>query len=113
MPARARLPLLLLLLLPAALSPVGAADTHGFLARIYTNTAGATLPYRLLPLYLEEEGAPGGPVRWLPRPDPDLQLSEGPHLFYSIQWFAFAVALPFGYLLLYHNRTRPAARFAE
>jgi surfeit locus 1 family protein len=69
------------------------------------------MPYRLLPLYLEEETPPGAQTRWLPRPDPDIQLDEGSHFIYAIQWFAFAAILPLGYGFLYHTRTRPASKF--
>jgi surfeit locus 1 family protein len=40
----------------------------------------------------------------LPRPDPDIALDEGPHLFYAIQWFAFALIAGLGYVALYHAR---------
>jgi surfeit locus 1 family protein len=63
------------------------------------------LPYRLLPLYLEEEPAAGDTVRWLPRPDPDIRLDEGSHLFYAVQWFAFAMLLPLVYAFLFRVRT--------
>jgi surfeit locus 1 family protein len=66
------------------------------------------VPYRLLPVFLEEENAAGAPVRRFPRPDPDIQLSEGPHLGYAIQWFAFAGILLGGYTLLFRQRTMRA-----
>jgi predicted peptidase len=91
---------LFLLCLSAALSPAGAADTNGFLARVYTNAAGATLPYRLLPprhvdparaypvvLYLHGAAARGddnlAPLDWGP-----LLFRDGParagHDFYLV-----------------------------
>ena len=48
------------------------------------------LPYPLLPFFLEEETPSGVTPRWLPRPDPDIELDEGSHLIYAVQWFAFA-----------------------
>jgi len=69
--------------------------------------------YRLLPLYLEEETPPGAEARWLPRPDPDIQLDEGSHFIYAIQWFAFAAILPLVYGFLYTTRTRPAPKFED
>jgi surfeit locus 1 family protein len=69
------------------------------------------VPYRLLPLYLEEETPPGAEARWLPRPDPDIQLDEGSHFIYAVQWFAFAAILPLGYGFLYHTRTRPVSKY--
>jgi surfeit locus 1 family protein len=57
------------------------------------------MPYTLMPVYLQ----------WLPK-DPDLELpyraereidlSEGSHLGYAIQWFLFATVLGVGYLSL-------------
>jgi surfeit locus 1 family protein len=68
------------------------------------------IPYRLLPIYLEEEATstqnaavgPASPRRF-PRPAPDIELSEGPHLVYAIQWFSFAAILLGGYTLLYRR----------
>ena len=71
------------------------------------------MPYRLLPLYLEEETPPGAEARWLPRPDPDIQLDEGSHFIYAMQWFAFAAILPLVYAFLYHSRTKPAPKFED
>jgi len=48
----------------------------------------AQVPYPLLPVYLELSEAPAGHQ---PVPDPRLDLSEGPHLSYAIQWFGFAI----------------------
>jgi surfeit locus 1 family protein len=52
--------------------------------------------YRLLPLYIEQQPAPGDPE--LPRPVATTDLGEGPHLSYTVQWFAFAMILVVGYL---------------
>jgi surfeit locus 1 family protein len=54
----------------------------------------ATTP--LLPVYIQQSPDPA----WsgLPyRSQPDLELSEGPHMGYAIQWFGFAALLVFGY----------------
>jgi surfeit locus 1 family protein len=71
------------------------------------------VPYRLLPVFLEQEAAPpagaappaAGQPRF-PRPEPDISLSEGPHLFYAGQWFAFAALLVGGYLTRSRSRAR-------
>ncbi len=65
------------------------------------------LPYALLAVYLEEEVPPGQTPRFFPKPQPDISLDEGSHLFYAIQWFAFAVIAVGGYAAYYHQRTRP------
>jgi surfeit locus 1 family protein len=53
------------------------------------NVAGiqAQVPYPLLPVYLELSEAPEGRQ---PLAEFQVDLSEGPHLSYAIQWFAFA-----------------------
>ena len=62
------------------------------------------IPYPLLPLYLEEDQAPGEPVRRFPRAAPEVALSEGGHLGYAVQWFAFAGILLGGYVLFFRQR---------
>jgi surfeit locus 1 family protein len=63
------------------------------------------VPYRLLPVFLEEESQPQtADQRRFPLPDPEISLSEGPHLFYAGQWFAFAALLVGGYVA--HTRSR-------
>ena len=64
------------------------------------------IPYPLLPLYLEEDQAPGEPVRRFPRAEPELALSEGGHLGYAVQWFAFAGILLGGYVLFFRQRAQ-------
>jgi len=64
------------------------------------------IPYPLLPLYLEEDQTPGAPVRRFPRAEPELALSEGGHLGYAVQWFAFAGILLGGYALFFRQRAQ-------
>jgi surfeit locus 1 family protein len=52
--------------------------------------------YRLLPVFIEQQPAPGDPE--LPRRVTTTDLGEGSHLSYTIQWFAFATILVVGYL---------------
>jgi surfeit locus 1 family protein len=66
------------------------------------------IPYPLAPLYLEEaetHDAAGAPVRRFPRAAPEIALSEGGHLGYAVQWFAFAGILLGGYVLVFRQRT--------
>jgi surfeit locus 1 family protein len=65
------------------------------------------LPYPLLPLFIEAE-QPADQPPGLPRPDPQLDLSEGPHLNYAIQWFAFTTILLGGYAAFAATRARAA-----
>jgi surfeit locus 1 family protein len=62
------------------------------------------LPYELLSAYLME--APPAEIQeHLPyRVEPEIDLSEGPHLGYAIQWFLFCLMLAVGYA--YFVRTR-------
>jgi len=67
------------------------------------------VPYTLLPLYLEEAqtaDAARSPVRRFPRAAPEIALSEGAHLGYAVQWFAFAGILLGGYTLFFRQRTQ-------
>jgi surfeit locus 1 family protein len=56
------------------------------------------IPYPLLPFYVEQD--PGPDRRVIPAPVHDIDLSDGPHLSYAIQWFAFAAILVVGSLAL-------------
>jgi surfeit locus 1 family protein len=58
------------------------------------------VPYQLMPVFLRENPRPNEegdslPVR-IPR---EIDLSEGPHLGYAIQWFIFSLGLGIGYIL--------------
>jgi surfeit locus 1 family protein len=54
------------------------------------------IPYELLPVYLIQ--APESTMDELPfKAEQDLELSEGSHLAYAIQWFLFAIILALGY----------------
>jgi surfeit locus 1 family protein len=65
------------------------------------------VPYRLLPVFLEQEAqAQTADQRRFPRPEPEISLSEGPHLFYAGQWFAFAALLVGGYVARARSRAR-------
>jgi surfeit locus 1 family protein len=59
----------------------------------------------LLPVYIQQ--APDPAWTELPyRSQPDLDLSEGPHLGYALQWFGFALVLAMGYPLYARNTHR-------
>jgi surfeit locus 1 family protein len=63
--------------------------------------------YPLLPVFVEQQPAPGDPE--LPRRVATTDLGEGPHFGYALQWFAFAIILLGGYLALVLNRGRAGA----
>ncbi len=57
------------------------------------------LPYPLMPFYVEWTAKASTPETSLPyRPVHVLDLSEGPHLGYAVQWFSFALIFLVGYL---------------
>jgi surfeit locus 1 family protein len=49
------------------------------------------MPYRLLPTYIQLRDQDPAQPRDLPRPVPEPDLSDGPHLAYAVQWFIFLV----------------------
>jgi len=64
-------------------------------------------PFALLPVYVQQ--APDPAWRELPnRSFPELELTEGPHQSYAMQWFSFAVLLGVGYPLFIRRRMRRA-----
>jgi len=55
------------------------------------------VPHELLPIYIQQSPDP----EWIYMPyrsQPDLELTEGSHFGYAIQWFSFAGVLGIGYL---------------
>ena len=55
------------------------------------------MPYELLPVYLELQTQSPSKDDALPRPPQPPTFTDGPHLGYAIQWFAFAVITVVGY----------------
>jgi surfeit locus 1 family protein len=60
--------------------------------------------YPLLPIFIEQQPAPGDPE--LPRRTPITDLGEGPHMGYAVQWFAFAIILLVGYIVFTYQQAR-------
>lgn len=68
-------------------------------ARLDLGALRGRLPYPVLPVLLRQTPDSGLPS--LPRRLPAPELSEGPHLSYAVQWFAFAVmTVAFGVLVV-------------
>ena len=93
----------------------------GFLApRARGDVEPATLrdsvPYRLLPFILQlppsatgsSRPLPPGLVRW-----PIPELTDGPHLFYAIQWFSFAVIIVVGSVALVQKQRHQLSGFSR
>lgn len=70
----------------------------------------AQLPYEVLPVYLLQAASPQDNAAPPLRQDPVIDLSEGPHLGYAIQWFSFAVVAGVVYLRVVWQRERKAQR---
>ena len=72
-------------------------------------TFGASVPYHVLNVVVQELPEPGAPAANAPRRLPPPELSNGPHLSYTIQWFSFATIILIGTaLLLRKERTEHA-----
>lgn len=73
----------------------GEPSATGHVRVVDVSAIGRGLPYELAPVYLllqQQQPSPRG----LPVPAPLPKLSEGPHLSYAIQWFAFAAVAMVG-----------------
>ncbi len=91
--------------------PIPAAGGPPLLEWNLANVGAISLqiPYTLLPVYIQKSPDPQNPTP--PYPDtasltapypvaPQLDLTEGNHLSYALQWFAYAVILLVGYIAL-------------
>lgn len=80
------------------------------LARVDVERVGRQLDYPLLPGFVQlaqSSPAPGGPF---PEPVPLPPTTDGPHLAYAVQWFAFSAIAVVGYPLVLRRRARPPSR---
>lgn len=68
------------------------------------------MPYQLLPVFLLQSPGPEGNTTLPYRIEPDVDLSEGPHLGYALQWFAFALVAGGVYVGVVHSREHKAKR---
>jgi surfeit locus 1 family protein len=58
------------------------------------------LPYQLLPVFVQPDPEPARTQPPYPY-QPEVEITEGPHFGYAMQWFTFAALLFFGYPLFY------------
>ncbi|MCH7588393.1 MAG: SURF1 family protein [Chloroflexi bacterium] len=61
------------------------------------------IPYTLFPMYLQMT-EPNPPPGSYPVPNPETDLSDGPHLSYAIQWFSFGVVAFVGSFLWWRHK---------
>jgi surfeit locus 1 family protein len=90
----------------SATAPAAGAPPVTIVRRVNLAEIGAQLPYRLLPFYLVLQQQAPAQAAGLPSPAPMPEPSEGPHLSYAIQWFAFAAIAILGYGLLLRRDVR-------
>jgi len=62
-------------------------------------------PYDLLPVYILETPAGETNTGQLIKLEPEIDLSEGPHMSYAIQWFSFTLMLGGGYIYYVYRDT--------
>jgi len=72
----------------------------------------AHLPYDLLPVYLIQ-GPEGEQIAPPYRAIPQIEISEGPHLSYAIQWFTFSAILLIGYPFFVNREVKARERKAR
>ena len=89
------------------LDPLPAPGSSPLELWYFANVEGiaAQLPYTLLPVYVQQ--APNPAWTSLPyRSLPVLDLTEGPHMSYALQWFSFSALLLVGYPFYVRKRER-------
>jgi surfeit locus 1 family protein len=94
----------------AAPPPQADASNSDFLIYVDPAQVNTQPPNALLPIYIQLDLAPPASAQ-LAQPvpvAPSLDLTQGPHLAYAIQWFGFASLLIFGYPL--HIRRQEISR---
>lgn len=90
-------------------------DAPGFLREwnlVNLPRIGEQVSHPLLPVYVQKTPEAGPVGRWrVPYPSqPELDLSEGSHFGYAVQWFAFAAMLGIGYPFYVRQSSQPSAR---
>jgi surfeit locus 1 family protein len=88
-----------------SIPPKGRVTT---IPRVDVARIGKQLEYPVVPLYLRLESQTPPQAGELPVPPAALDLSEGPHLSYAIQWFLFATVAMGTYVALLRRERRRA-----
>jgi surfeit locus 1 family protein len=63
------------------------------------------MPYELLPIYVRQAPPPEGNLTLPYRSAPEIDLSEGSHLSYALQWFIFSMGLGIAYVIFVNKNT--------
>jgi surfeit locus 1 family protein len=99
--------------LPETLDRANAAADTNFQPEIYrvdTAVLQTQLPYELQPVYLVLPPGEDGNSRWPYRQPREVDISDGPHLGYALQWFAFALIAIVGYGYFVQRGSKGTAR---
>ena len=85
--------------LPEALARQTAVDPtfQPEIYRVDTAVIDRQIPYHLQPIYLIQPPGAAGNVAWPYRQPHTIDISDGPHLGYALQWFAFAIIAVAGF----------------
>jgi surfeit locus 1 family protein len=78
--------------------------------RINVGAIERQMPYELFPVYVLQSSPDGGNQRLPYREARDIDLSEGPHLSYALQWAIFSVMLGIGYVAFVRRQERDDER---
>lgn len=96
---------------PSAVSaPIGELNE---VFRVDTDAIQPDLPYTILPFYVSENPPPEPqtePPLLIPR---EVDLSEGPHMGYALQWFTFSIGLGVAYVIFVNHQMRAEAERPE
>jgi surfeit locus 1 family protein len=95
-------------------SPQAEATPADRVTEVDLGKIGAAIPYPILPVYVLLQHQDPAQTGGLPEPPPLPPLTNGPHLSYAAQWFAFAAIAVIGFIvLLRRDRTEAAASLAR
>lgn len=81
--------------------------------RINVEAIERQMSYELLPVYVLQAPPQGGNQELPYREEPQIDLSEGPHLSYAVQWAAFALMLGVGYVVFVRRREHEERKRGE
>ena len=86
-------------------SPSSSSSSDGFVGKINLEQIQKQIGIAFLPVYIQETPDPS--FTGLPeRISPTIDLSEGPHLGYAIQWFSFTLILLVVFILFIRRKLR-------
>ena len=81
--------------------------------RVDVEAIQSQMPYELLPVFLLQSPGPQGNDALPYRIEPEVDLSEGSHLGYALQWFAFAIIAGLVYVGVVRSREKKAIAEAQ